>query len=116
LEAGESYEDAARREVFEETGISDITLDPAVWLREHLVPWRGQWLKPIERYYVARTGEAEIVRGYLNDVGVTISEHKWWSVDEITASPDLFVPRRLAELVAPIVAGNLPPEPIAVGV
>ena len=39
---GENYEEAARRELWEETGISDIELGPWVWARRHLFHWQNQ--------------------------------------------------------------------------
>jgi NUDIX domain/Enoyl-(Acyl carrier protein) reductase len=42
LANGESYEQAAQREVFEETGIDEFCLGPWIWDRERTVNWRGE--------------------------------------------------------------------------
>lgn len=43
---------------------------------------------------------------------------RWAGVAELAAwpTPELMAPRRLAELLVPILAGELPTEPIDVGV
>ena len=39
------------------------------------------------------------------------SEHKWWSVTEMARSSETFSPMLLPELVGPLIAGEIPPEP-----
>ena len=41
-----------------------------------------------------------------------LAECRWWSMDEIAASEDIFVPRRLAALLPPILRGEYPGAPI----
>ena len=41
LEPGETAEDAARRELREETGIESAELSPCVWTRTHRFVWAG---------------------------------------------------------------------------
>ena len=45
----------------------------------------------------------------------TLAGHRWWSLPELAASQELFVPRNLAKLLTPLIAGELPPEPLEVG-
>ena len=50
-----------------------------------------------------------------NELAV-MKEHRWWSVAEIAdATSQVFVPRRMGELIAPIIAGVVPVTPIETG-
>ncbi len=117
LEPGESYEAAARRELHEETGL-ELPIGPCIWLRTHtwFFAHRGCWYRSIERYYLVRTQVTEVSRERWTALEVAlIAEHRWWSVAELAATSDILVPRRLATLLPPILAGALPLEPVDVG-
>jgi hypothetical protein len=70
-----------------------------------------------ERFYIVRVpltqirtdGWEELERQYME-------RERWWTLPEIAGSDALFVPRRLAELLPPIIAGHYPPEPFDCGV
>jgi 8-oxo-dGTP pyrophosphatase MutT (NUDIX family) len=116
LGEGESHEEAARREVFEETGLQDLGLGPCVWVREHVFPWRGRRYRQRERFFLARVTVFEPRAALFTEEEVEIvREHRWWTADEIEASPEVFAPRRLGSLLREILAEGPPPEPVDVG-
>lgn len=118
LEAGETYEDAALRELFEETGIRGLPLGPCVWRRDHVWPWDEYgWVRSIERIYIVHTVSTEISEGYRTDLEFqVVLAHRWWSLEEMRATTDIFAPRRMLEILPPILRGEIPEEPIDVGV
>jgi|CXWL01.1.fsa_nt_gi 8-oxo-dGTP pyrophosphatase MutT (NUDIX family) len=117
LDPGESYEAAAVRELWEETGIRSAEFGPCVWVRRHVFEFRGSWVDAAERFFVVRVGAPEIIRDNLEaQERDYMPEHRWWTADEIARSSDRFAPRRLEELLPPIIRGEYPLEPIDSGV
>jgi hypothetical protein len=86
-----------------------------VWTRRHIYVWEGRRHDQYERYFIAneRVAEAELVPLIPDSYVVG---HRWWSVQDITASADDFAPRRLGELLPGIVAGQYPSSPLDCGI
>ena len=117
LKAGESYEQAARRELKEETGIEFAELGPWVWKGTDLWHTPDKTYRMIRRFYLVRlrdTPEVDIsgLTGF--EAKVTI-EYRWWSIDEISQSSERFSPPRMASLLTPLIAGEIPYPPVDAG-
>lgn len=116
LAPGETPEQAARREVREETGLRDVALGPCVWLREVEYPWRGRRYRQREHIFAARVDWFEPSRdGFEADELDLLVEHRWWTADEIELAPDRFGPRRLGALLKALLRDGFPPEPVRIG-
>jgi ADP-ribose pyrophosphatase YjhB (NUDIX family) len=115
LNAGESPEAGARRELREETGI-DAALGPCVWIRSHTFRFGSGWIEQRERFYLVRVADVDVnTDGLEPQERIAMVEHRLWSLDDIAASADWFAPRRLADLLQPILRGDLPTQPIEIG-
>jgi 8-oxo-dGTP pyrophosphatase MutT (NUDIX family) len=113
LDAGESHEQAARRELHEEIGL-DLAPGPWVWSRRETFPWRGVWIDQEERWLLVRAPEAvDPATAPLVDPGTTVA--RWWSVAELAATDDVLAPRAIAEHLARLLREGPPPTPIDVG-
>jgi 8-oxo-dGTP pyrophosphatase MutT (NUDIX family) len=113
VDAGETFEQAAIREAREETGL-DIIPGPCVWHRHHRMTWNGGSFDQYERFFTARVPDgADISKGTPDSY---IKEYRWWTLEEIAASTETFVPGRAAELLPAIVGGREPEEAFDCGV
>jgi 8-oxo-dGTP pyrophosphatase MutT (NUDIX family) len=117
VRSGETHEQAALRELAEETGLAGIELGPAVCEREIVFPSGGRSYRQRERFFVARVDPFDVaVHGMEDYESTMLGAHRWWSAEEIAASTERFAPRRLAELLRRLLSDGPPSEPIDVGV
>lgn len=116
VKPGEEWEAAILRELYEETGKRFEAVGPWVWSRRVAFAYGGATLVQEERYYLVRT-ERFVPRPAALEDGeeAFLEEQRWWTPTEIRASGDWFAPRRMAELVAELVAGNIPQKAIDCG-
>ncbi|MDE3096680.1 MAG: NUDIX domain-containing protein [Chloroflexota bacterium] len=116
LKPSESYARAARRELWEETGL-DAEVGACVWTRRHVYPNRGRLEEARERFFVVRCAPFEVDRTHWEPAeAADLTAHRWWPLPEIAASDEVFVPRRLAALLTPILRGEMPPRPTDCGI
>lgn len=117
IRPGESPEAAARREVAEETGLSEFALGPCVWLREFEFTWRGRRYRQREHIFGARVAVFEPSRaGFEAQELDLLPEHRWWTAAEIERSRERFGPRRLGAMLRELLVTGFPTEPIEIGV
>ncbi|HJE22996.1 MAG TPA: NUDIX domain-containing protein [Methylorubrum populi] len=113
LEAGETHEEACRRELSEEIGVADVVLGPCVAVCDgpfHLfrTPRYAR-----ERYFVVRLPSDVVDTSRLAETEDNpVRGTRWWPLDELAASAERIEPAGLAALAQRIASGDVPPEPV----
>jgi len=117
VEGGESYEETARRECWEETGLDYEGELVKVWSREHEWMWGERPVHTIEHYFFAKVDHYEPHPRQLEDYEEELFRgHRWWSVNDLRDCEELVVPRDISERLERLLRGELPAEPLRVGV
>jgi hypothetical protein len=88
-------------------------LGPCVWTRRRLVTFDGETLDFDERFYLVRVSATAISMTNVTEwEKVVLTEHRWWTHQELLTTTDVLAPRKLAHLLHPILAGQIPAEPL----
>lgn len=116
VQPGETHEQAARRELLEETGLDEVALSPEVWRGR---PWDtvrdGTTYRVVQRYYLARVRAFDVDTTRFEDFERReITGHRWWTMSELEGTHDILRPDGLPHLLASLLADGLPSQPIAV--
>src|SRR5690606_12018322 len=88
LEPGETHEQAALRELREETGLTGVPLGPCVWTRAHVWRFGARWIDQRDRYYLMRAASFEARTAPDSPEAAVLREWRWWSAEAIAAATD----------------------------
>jgi 8-oxo-dGTP diphosphatase len=110
LEAGESFADAARRELFEETGILTDAVGQEVADQEFVLQLHdGEYVMAEERFFLVRVAGQSVSRDHRTALEIEVmTDHRWWSVEELTSTSDTVFPETLVAILAGIEPADTP--------
>ncbi|GHE74944.1 DNA mismatch repair protein MutT [Streptomyces longispororuber] len=112
LEGEETREQAALRELAEETGITDVELGPVLWRRVCSFPFAGRRWDQDEWYYLARTSQTVTRAAGLTELERrSVAGARWWTCRELARAHETVYPTRLAELLRRLLDEGPPERP-----
>jgi 8-oxo-dGTP pyrophosphatase MutT (NUDIX family) len=104
IEPGESPEQTAVRETFEETGLAIGHPGRVVFTHRHTWDFEGTEYDQEEWYFVVHTGHFDPSPQAWTEVeSATIRGHRWWSVAELRETTEAVYPEGIADRLAQIV-------------
>jgi len=99
-EPDESFEDAARRELLEETG---FTADPGPQIARmtpEFITVQGEPVQADERFFLVRVAEAVIDTSRHTETELALmTQHRWFTLDELNDWPEAVFPVNLADMI-----------------
>ena len=111
-EPGERLEDAARREVHEETGHVVGDLGPVRWRRETSFTFGGLAFDQDETYFVVPTSRFEVRPTAWTELEArSVTGWRWWPQSELRSTGAVVYPHELADLLAAAEQGEPFPVP-----
>ena len=109
IEPGETLQQAAARELWEEVGFTEVALERPVWTWVHRFLYHGEQITQHETIFVTRVDHSE-PQGQAENLTLDgIVEGRWWHAEELVDLSDDVWPHGLATLLPAVLKESLDP-------
>ena len=115
IERGETSEHACMRELAEEGGVAHAEMGPIIWTQHVTFDFAGWHFDQDEVIHLARVpvGGEELGAQRLEAFEVmAFEDRRWWSVAELLDGGVPTLPPALADLLGPVLTGDVASPPI----
>ena len=115
MEDGETLLQAAKRELFEETGLkeNDVKFGKVVWYGEFDLNLHGKKTHLKQSFIYAETTKKYVTLKNLTDEEKLVAKTlEWFSLEKIKSLEEIIYPVVLPEYLPDIIEGKIPSEPI----
>lgn len=97
---GESFEEAARRELFEETGINADLGGQIARTTPEFITVEGEPVQADERYFLIRVTDTRVeTAGHTELEQKVMTQHRWFAREELGQWHEALFPPNLAEII-----------------
>ena len=116
LDDGEDHTTGLRRELDEELGLTEVEIGPVIWHSTHVFPMLSGHDGQRNVFHLVRvpTFDPAPRIGWEQLRAEFVHDLRWWTLDEIDASDEIFTPSRLGEFTRKLLRVGPPAEPIDV--
>jgi len=113
LEEEESFEDALKRELFEEMGVKITESCPEVYYRNPVYTLKnGEKVQSVEKFFLVIFEEQTFsFEHWTESEKKRMLEGKWWSIEEIVQSEDEFFAEDIVRIMTELSGGRIPGAP-----